>query len=95
MLLDLYVLELGVVYRAHRTQTDERVATIEVKIRKLDGELSRYKEQMGKLRDGPGKVRLLLSRLLTHRRTYPSAQSNNALCVLCNNVKHTRLNSHS
>lgn len=37
-------------------QTDARMASIEVKIRKLDGELGRYKEQMGKLRNGPGKV---------------------------------------
>jgi charged multivesicular body protein 5 len=37
-------------------QTDARVGTIEVKIKKLDGELSRYKEQMAKLRNGPGKV---------------------------------------
>lgn len=35
------------------------MSTIEVKIRKLDGELSRYKEQMGKLRNGPGKVGFL------------------------------------
>jgi hypothetical protein len=28
-----------------------------VKIKKLDGELGRYKEQMSKLRNGPGKVR--------------------------------------
>jgi len=57
MLLDLYVLKPGVEQRAYRTQTDDRVAAIEVKVRKLDGELARYKEQMGKLRDGPGKVR--------------------------------------
>ena len=37
-------------------QTDTRVASIEVKIKKLDGELGRYKEQMSKLRNGPGKV---------------------------------------
>ncbi|KXN89548.1 Charged multivesicular body protein 5 [Leucoagaricus sp. SymC.cos] len=35
--------------------TDARMASIEVKIRKLDGELARYKEQMSKLRNGPGK----------------------------------------
>jgi len=40
------------------TQTDARSATIEVKIKKLDGELARYKEQMSKLRNGPGKVGL-------------------------------------
>ena len=33
------------------------MSSIEVKIRKLDGELSKYKEQMNKLRNGPGKVR--------------------------------------
>ncbi|ESK94474.1 charged multivesicular body protein 5 [Moniliophthora roreri MCA 2997] len=35
--------------------TDARAASIEVKIKKLDGELGRYKEQMSKLRNGPGK----------------------------------------
>ena len=38
------------------TQTDARIASIEVNIKKLDGELMRYKEQMSKLRNGPGKV---------------------------------------
>jgi hypothetical protein len=38
-------------------QTDARSGAIEVKIKKLDGELTRYKEQMSKLRNGPGKVR--------------------------------------
>lgn len=37
-------------------QTDTRVATIEVKVKKLDAELGRYKEQMSKLRPGPGRV---------------------------------------
>lgn len=41
-------------------KTDARVGSIEVKIKKLDGELGRYKEQMSKLRNGPGKVSLLL-----------------------------------
>lgn len=41
-------------------QTDTRIGSIEVKIKKLDGELARYKEQMSKLRNGPGKVRALL-----------------------------------
>ncbi|EAU84663.1 HSPC177 [Coprinopsis cinerea okayama7 len=35
--------------------TDARAGSIEVKIRKLDAELARYKEQMSKLRNGPGK----------------------------------------
>ena len=37
-------------------QTDTRIASIEVKVKKLDGELARYKDQMSKLRNGPGKV---------------------------------------
>lgn len=35
--------------------TDSRIASIEVKIRKLDGELVRYKEQLSKMRNGPAK----------------------------------------
>ncbi|KAK7060423.1 Vacuolar protein-sorting-associated protein 60 [Paramarasmius palmivorus] len=35
--------------------TDARAGSIEVKVKKLDGELARYKEQMSKLRNGPGK----------------------------------------
>ncbi|KAI0306830.1 Snf7-domain-containing protein [Multifurca ochricompacta] len=34
---------------------DARSGAIEVKVKKLDGELARYKEQMSKLRNGPGK----------------------------------------
>jgi charged multivesicular body protein 5 len=36
--------------------TDNRIGSIEVKIKKLDAELSVFKGQMAKLRDGPGKV---------------------------------------
>jgi len=35
--------------------TDSRMSSIEVKIRKLDAELGRYKDQMSKMRNGPGK----------------------------------------
>ena len=35
-----------------------RVDAVEVKIRKLDAELIKYKDQMKKMRDGPGKVKL-------------------------------------
>ncbi|KAG8904029.1 hypothetical protein FRB99_002371 [Tulasnella sp. 403] len=35
--------------------TDNRVGTIEVKIKKLDAELARYRDQMAKMRNGPGK----------------------------------------
>jgi len=37
------------------TSADTRMGSIEVKIKKLDGELGRYREQMNKLRNGPGK----------------------------------------
>jgi hypothetical protein len=38
------------------TSTDTRIDSIEVKVRKLDAELARYRDQMKKMRDGPGKV---------------------------------------
>jgi hypothetical protein len=37
-------------------QTDTRIGSIEVKIKKLDAELGAFKSQMAKLREGPGKV---------------------------------------
>ncbi|KAI9323709.1 Snf7 family [Dichotomocladium elegans] len=39
--------------------TDVRADAIEVKIRKLDAELTRYRDQMKKMRDGPAKATLL------------------------------------
>lgn len=36
--------------------TDTRIDGIEVKIRKCDGELARYRDQMKRLKDGPGKA---------------------------------------
>lgn len=36
--------------------TEERADGVEVKVRKLDAELGRYRDQMKKMRDGPGKV---------------------------------------
>ncbi|KDR83902.1 hypothetical protein GALMADRAFT_236383 [Galerina marginata CBS 339.88] len=52
--------------------TDTRMASIEVKIRKLDGELGRYKEQMAKLRNGPGKnaIQERALRTLKQKRMY-------------------------
>ncbi|KAF8631543.1 hypothetical protein AX15_002299 [Amanita polypyramis BW_CC] len=54
--------------------TDNRVASIEVKIKKLDGELARYKEQMSKLRGGPGKdaIQQRALRTLKQKRMYES-----------------------
>ncbi|PAV20471.1 vacuolar sorting-associated 60 [Pyrrhoderma noxium] len=37
------------------SSSDTRMQSIEVKIKKLDAELGRYKEQMSRLRAGPGK----------------------------------------
>ncbi|KAG5648854.1 hypothetical protein DXG03_000203 [Asterophora parasitica] len=52
--------------------TDARMASIEVKVRKLDAELGRYKEQMGKLRPGPGKdaIQQRALRTLKQKRMY-------------------------
>jgi len=52
--------------------TDSRIASIEVKVKKLDGELGRYKEQMGKLRNGPGKnaIKERALRTLKQKRMY-------------------------
>ncbi|KAF4619387.1 hypothetical protein D9613_005118 [Agrocybe pediades] len=52
--------------------TDARMSSIEVKIRKLDGELARYKEQMAKLRNGPGKdaIQQRALRTLKQKRMY-------------------------
>lgn len=54
--------------------TDTRVGSIEVKIKKLDGELARYKDQMGKLRNGPGKdaIQQRALRTLKQKRMYES-----------------------
>lgn len=56
------------------TATDTRMASIEVKIKKLDGELGRYKEQMSKLRNGPGKnaIQERALRTLKQKRMYES-----------------------
>ncbi|KAH7105480.1 vacuolar protein sorting-associated protein 60 [Auriculariales sp. MPI-PUGE-AT-0066] len=41
--------------------TENRMGAIEVKVKKLDAELIKHKEQMSKMRAGPGKVLLLLA----------------------------------
>jgi len=52
--------------------TDTRIASIEVNIKKLDGELMRYKEQMSKLRNGPGKkaIEQRALRVLRQKKMY-------------------------
>ncbi|ELU41899.1 vacuolar protein sorting-associated protein 60 [Rhizoctonia solani AG-1 IA] len=54
--------------------TDTRIAGIEVKVKKLDGELSRYKEQMAKMKSGPGKTAIQNRALQTlkQKRMYES-----------------------
>lgn len=53
---------------------DGRVATVEVKIKKLDGELARYRDQLNKMRDGPGKnaVKQRALRVLQQKKMYES-----------------------
>jgi len=54
------------------SSTDTRIASIEVKVKKLDGELARYKDQMSKLRNGPGKdaIQQRALRTLKQKRMY-------------------------
>ncbi|KAJ3131111.1 hypothetical protein HK100_006796 [Physocladia obscura] len=53
-------------------QTDERTDSIEVKIKRLDAELIRYKDQMAKMRDGPAKnaVKEKALRILKQKKLY-------------------------
>ncbi|KAK3829097.1 MAG: Snf7 family [Benniella sp.] len=52
--------------------TDQRVDAVEVKIRKLDAELIKYKDQMKRMRDGPAKnnVKAKAMRILKERKLY-------------------------
>ncbi|KAJ1728322.1 Vacuolar protein-sorting-associated protein 60 [Coemansia biformis] len=52
--------------------TDARAGAVEVKIKKLDGELARYRDQMQKMRDGPGKnaVKQRALRVLQQKKMY-------------------------
>ncbi|BGP14864.1 hypothetical protein JCM10213_003780 [Rhodosporidiobolus nylandii] len=54
--------------------TDQRIDSIEVKIRKLDAELTKYRDQMRKMRDGPGKtaVQQRALRVLKQKKLYES-----------------------
>ncbi|KAK4687638.1 charged multivesicular body protein 5, partial [Tremellales sp. Uapishka_1] len=53
-------------------QTDARIGSIEVKVKKLDAELGVFKSQMAKLRDGPGKsaIQQRALRTLKQKRMY-------------------------
>ncbi|KNE66768.1 hypothetical protein AMAG_11262 [Allomyces macrogynus ATCC 38327] len=52
--------------------TDSRADSVEVKIKKLDAELARYKDQMSKMRDGPSKnaIKQRAMRVLKQRKMY-------------------------
>ncbi|KAI8620210.1 Snf7 family, partial [Chytriomyces sp. MP71] len=52
--------------------TDQRADSIEVKIKRLDAELIKYKEQMAKMRDGPAKdsVKQKAMRILKQKKLY-------------------------
>ncbi|GAA5854203.1 hypothetical protein JCM9279_006178 [Rhodotorula babjevae] len=52
--------------------TDLRIDSIEVKVRKLDAELTKYRDQMRKMRDGPGKsaVQQRALRVLKQKKLY-------------------------
>ncbi|KDN45477.1 hypothetical protein K437DRAFT_256596 [Tilletiaria anomala UBC 951] len=52
--------------------TEQRADGVEVKIRKLDAELGRYRDQMKKMRDGPGKtaIQQRAIRVLKQKRLY-------------------------
>ncbi|KAJ1719312.1 Vacuolar protein-sorting-associated protein 60 [Coemansia erecta] len=54
--------------------TDKRVTDVETKIKKLEGELTRYRDQLGKMRDGPGKntVKQRALRVLQQKKMYES-----------------------
>ncbi|KAJ2713193.1 Vacuolar protein-sorting-associated protein 60 [Coemansia spiralis] len=54
------------------TATDARVGAVEVKIKKLDGELARFRDQMQKMREGPGKnaVKQRALRVLQQKKMY-------------------------
>ncbi|CAI2166274.1 14563_t:CDS:2 [Funneliformis geosporum] len=52
--------------------TDTRVDAVEVKIKKLDAELAKYRDQMKKMRDGPGKnaIKNKALRVLKQKKLY-------------------------
>lgn len=52
--------------------TDLRIDSIEVKIKKLDAELTKYRDQMKRMKDGPGKgaVQQRALRVLKQKKLY-------------------------
>ncbi|CEP10186.1 hypothetical protein [Parasitella parasitica] len=60
------------------SNTDVRVDAVEVKIKKLDAELTRYKDQLKKMREGPTKktVQQKAIRVLKQRKLYEVQRDN-------------------
>ncbi|KAG2192965.1 Snf7-domain-containing protein [Mucor mucedo] len=60
------------------SNTDVRVDAVEVKVRKLDAELTRYRDQLKKMRDGPAKktVQQKALRVLKQRKLYEAQRDN-------------------
>ncbi|KAF7731416.1 hypothetical protein EC973_000224 [Apophysomyces ossiformis] len=60
------------------SSTDSRVDAVEVKIRKLDAELTRYRDQMKKMREGPAKksVQQKALRILKQKKLYEAQRDN-------------------
>ncbi|KAI9139335.1 Snf7 family [Paraphysoderma sedebokerense] len=56
------------------SSTDSRAGSVEVKIRQLDAELVKYREQMSKMREGPAKnaVKQRAMRILKQKKLYES-----------------------
>ncbi|SAM00215.1 hypothetical protein [Absidia glauca] len=60
------------------SSADVRADAVEVKIRKLDAELTRYRDQMKKMREGPAKksVQQKALRVLKQRKMYEAQREN-------------------
>ncbi|KAI8098607.1 Snf7 family [Halteromyces radiatus] len=60
------------------SSADVRADAVEVKIRKLDAELTRYRDQMKKMREGPAKksVQQKALRVLKQRKLYEAQREN-------------------
>ncbi|CAJ0752840.1 19851_t:CDS:2 [Entrophospora sp. SA101] len=64
----------GILKDSAKIETDSRVDAVEVKIKKLDAELVKYKDQMKKMKDGPAKntVKSKALRVLKQKKLYES-----------------------
>ncbi|KAI8984141.1 Snf7 family [Mycotypha africana] len=60
------------------TNTDVRVDAVEVKVKKLEAELTRYRDQLKKMREGPAKkaVQQKALRVLKQKKLYEAQRDN-------------------